>query len=576
MSNPRILNYGFEYTTSIIGDTEIIEWCNYVNVTCSDVAIDVYLPQANGQLPGQILIIKIDNSGFACKINPFDTETIMGSTNPIVLNNQYDWCLIFGDGSNDVKVMSSSTYPIATNDQAGYIKISQLIGQVVKSYDPVNNITTDTVLLDTALSNLYDLIKPTNSPTFASINLTNNTNQIALGTGNKTTVTMSSLTGNRTVTLPDANSNTIVPQATATTHNWVTNITSDGIQQISQPAFTDISGTASNNQTTATSSNTANTIVSRDASGNFSAGTITASLTGQASLNQVFINSPTAGNFAFTDTNGQTVDNGIALSIDSTTNTDTDVLTSKATQTAIQNAFQASPLPNIISHLSSGSFTYTPSANISYVIIEIWGAGGASAGCPSCGSSQRSAGGAGGGGGYIKALIPASVLTGLSNIPIVVGAGGVGVSAGNGGNGGASYIAINGYAINGNGGNGGIMMLASSTSNVTTTVAGGTTGNVVGGTTTLDRCTGGEGGGGALIYTADSTQERVLISGGSGGSGSHVGNPPAYGQGAPLEVVGLAGTAAGVGGRAPQNGGSDPARIGANGADGAVIIYEFF
>jgi hypothetical protein len=49
-------------------------------------------------------------------------------------------------------------------------------------------------------------------------------------------------------------------------------------------AATDItSGTLANARTTATSANTANAIVARDASGNFSAGTITANLTGTAS-----------------------------------------------------------------------------------------------------------------------------------------------------------------------------------------------------------------------------------------------------------------------------------------------------
>ena len=44
-------------------------------------------------------------------------------------------------------------------------------------------------------------------------------------------------------------------------------------------------GKVANSATTATSLNTASTIVLRDASGNFSAGTITASLTGAASAN---------------------------------------------------------------------------------------------------------------------------------------------------------------------------------------------------------------------------------------------------------------------------------------------------
>jgi hypothetical protein len=47
------------------------------------------------------------------------------------------------------------------------------------------------------------------------------------------------------------------------------------------------SGTLANARTTATNANTANAIVTRDASGNFSAGTITASLTGTASGNVI-------------------------------------------------------------------------------------------------------------------------------------------------------------------------------------------------------------------------------------------------------------------------------------------------
>jgi len=48
------------------------------------------------------------------------------------------------------------------------------------------------------------------------------------------------------------------------------------------PLTTGVTGTLANSSTTATSANTASTIVARDASGNFSAGTITASLSGNA------------------------------------------------------------------------------------------------------------------------------------------------------------------------------------------------------------------------------------------------------------------------------------------------------
>lgn len=54
-------------------------------------------------------------------------------------------------------------------------------------------------------------------------------------------------TAARTFTLPDANSNSVQPIG-ATGSNWVTNITAAGVQNLSQPAFTDISGVIANAQ----------------------------------------------------------------------------------------------------------------------------------------------------------------------------------------------------------------------------------------------------------------------------------------------------------------------------------------
>lgn len=85
--------------------------------------------------------------------------------------------------------------------------------------------------------------------------------------------------------LPNPSSSTLggVESLAAVSHNFLTSITTSGVPVAAQPAFTDISGTATNAQTTATSSNTASAIVARDGSGNFTAGTITAALTGNAS-----------------------------------------------------------------------------------------------------------------------------------------------------------------------------------------------------------------------------------------------------------------------------------------------------
>jgi hypothetical protein len=62
-------------------------------------------------------------------------------------------------------------------------------------------------------------------------------------------------------------------------------------------------GKVSNSATTATSANTANTIVTRDASGNFSAGTITAAVTGAASGNSRLVRTT-----AVVTTSGTSVD----------------------------------------------------------------------------------------------------------------------------------------------------------------------------------------------------------------------------------------------------------------------------
>lgn len=78
-----------------------------------------------------------------------------------------------------------------------------------------------------------------------------------------------------------------------------TGVQTSGAADLSNSA--EITGTLPNANTTATSANTASTIVARDGSGNFSAGTITAALSGNASTATAFFTNPTdcgAGDFA--------------------------------------------------------------------------------------------------------------------------------------------------------------------------------------------------------------------------------------------------------------------------------------
>jgi hypothetical protein len=104
-----------------------------------------------------------------------------------------------------------------------------------------------------------------------------NASNISTGTLDNARTTAASANGASTIIARDASGNFTANVATLTT------VTGDGsgITALNGTAIT--TGTVANARTTAASANGASTIVARDASGNFSAGTITASLTGNAS-----------------------------------------------------------------------------------------------------------------------------------------------------------------------------------------------------------------------------------------------------------------------------------------------------
>lgn len=67
-------------------------------------------------------------------------------------------------------------------------------------------------------------------------------NYLSLGASNPQVITSTSTTGTRTFTLPNADSNPIRPLGSATASNWVQYIDADGVQNLAQPAFSNISG----------------------------------------------------------------------------------------------------------------------------------------------------------------------------------------------------------------------------------------------------------------------------------------------------------------------------------------------
>ena len=96
---------------------------------------------------------------------------------------------------------------------------------------------------------------------------------------NETTIAVVNPTADRTITLPDA-TGTVVLSGTIVNAD----INASAAIVDTKLATIATAGKVSNSATTATNANTASAIVARDASGNFTAGTITANLTGTASL----------------------------------------------------------------------------------------------------------------------------------------------------------------------------------------------------------------------------------------------------------------------------------------------------
>lgn len=96
-------------------------------------------------------------------------------------------------------------------------------------------------LVDVTIDTIQD-IRTTASPSFASLALTNNTNQLVLGTTNTYTITMAALTASRTLTLPDANSVTVI-SSTAPANQFATGITTGGVITYAQPTAANLTGT---------------------------------------------------------------------------------------------------------------------------------------------------------------------------------------------------------------------------------------------------------------------------------------------------------------------------------------------
>ena len=169
-------------------------------------------------------------------------------------------------------------------------------------------------------------------------------------------------TADRTITFPDASGTVALSGAIVNA-----DIASGAAIADSKLATISTAGKVANSATTATNANTASAIVARDASGNFSAGTISAALTGNASTATALATARNIQGVAFDGTaNITVVTAGSGISVTGTAVANTGVLsvnsnTGAITNVAVTNAAQSfsAAQRGTISTLTDGA-TITP------------------------------------------------------------------------------------------------------------------------------------------------------------------------------------------------------------------------
>lgn len=211
---------------------------------------------------------------------------------------------------------------------------------------------------------------------------------------------------------------------------------------------------------------------------------------------------------------------------------------------------------------STGAFTYTPTAGMKYVIVELVGAGAGSAGCQGGGGLFTAVGG-GGAGGYAKFILTAAQVG--ASLSGSVGTGGAGGAAGGttGSNGGNTTLATAAAWTAG----GGLAWTFPGTSGGPTGYDGGAGGTVTTGTGSIvytNTGQNGDPGAGVNPITISGTGGQTIFGAGGKGRASSV---PASFAGENGKGYGCA-----AGGGYSNNSGNV---AGGTGANGAAIFTEF-
>lgn len=257
------------------------------------------------------------------------------------------------------------------------------------------------------------------------------------------------------------------------------------------------------------------------------------------------------GNAGTPPSNGSDVRTNIGLGTMATQNANAVVITG-GTISGIAGIVASGGLLAIQTFAVSG--TYTPTLGMNKAVITAIGGGGAGGGAPATTAGQVALGGGGSSGSYSQSLILAATI-GTSQ-GVTIGAGGIGVSGGNGPTGGTTSV---GTLVTAPGGPGGFATgagtIAASATVVPSTVG---TGNLIASIGNL----------GSMGY---STFAAPGFSGKGGDSAFGGGGCPQSGS----SVNGANTASKGAGGGGALLFGSTGAATGGSGGPGFVIIYEY-
>jgi hypothetical protein len=240
------------------------------------------------------------------------------------------------------------------------------------------------------------------------------------------------------------------------------------------------------------------------------------------------------------------------------------VTTNGSSQLSSTNTLSSTVLGNVTKTtqtiLTSGSGTYTTPANVTSIVVEVWGSAGGGAGCAT--AATASGGGSGGGGGGYSRL---RISSPLSTYAYVIDSGGAGGAAGSnaGAAGGTTTFGTSLLSVTGGGGSlAGVASL--------NLIAGGYTVGGVGSGGDVNLV--GGGGNPSFILASGASSNGSAVSG-SGGNSAFGGNG---GIGRRSQGAGSTGNfpGGGGGGGCVINGGASVA--GGNGAGGMIVVTEFY